>query len=152
MGALSRGNYRLRPRPNLGVVVVSTELLRVRSELPSPQGSHRVGNLGSPSLFPHQRSERHRTSRTSTTSSPEPFSCTGIAPLGKSTRGVGFGGISCSQMPLRPVSPGCSGPRSAPAARNVDLGRNQTPLYSRIDTEGVIFYNWQVSAIGQRRR
>ena len=141
LSALSRGNYRLRPRPNLGVVVASTGLLRVRSEVPSPQGNHRVGNLGSPSPFPHQRSDRHRTSRTSAAFPPERFSCGGIARLGKSPRGVGFGGISRTQMPLRPVSPGCSASRSAPVARNVDCGLNQTPLYSRIDTEGVIFYN-----------
>src|SRR5450759_4278966 len=81
--ALSRGNYRLRPRPNLGVVVVSPGLFRVRSEVPSPQGNHRVGKIGSPSPFPHQRSERHRTPRASATLPPEPFSCTGIARLGK---------------------------------------------------------------------
>ena len=46
LGALSRGNYRLRPRPNLGVVVVSPGLLRVRSDWSSPQGSHRVGTSG----------------------------------------------------------------------------------------------------------
>jgi len=83
LGALSRGNYRLRPRPNLGVVVVSTGLLSVRSDWSSPGQNHRVGNIGSPSLLPHQRSDRHRTSGTSAASPPEPFSCVGIAALGK---------------------------------------------------------------------
>ena len=104
-------------------------------------GSHRVGNAVSPSLFPHQRSERHRTSRTSAAFPPEPLSCAGIAPLGKRSRMVGFGIYSGSEMPLRPVSPGCSDSRSAPATPDVDFGLNQTTLYSRIDTEGVIFYN-----------
>ena len=108
-----------------------------------------ASGISGPSLFPHQRSDRLRTSRTSATFPPEPFSCVGIAPLGKSTRGVGFGGISRAQMSLRPLSPGCSATGSAPATRNFDFGLNQTPLYSRIDTEGVIFYNWKVSAMGQ---
>ena len=141
LDALSRGNYRLRPRPNLGVVVVSTGLLRVRSEVPSPGQSHRVGDLGSPTLFPHQRSDRHRTSRTSAAFPPERFSCVGITPSGKRSGMVGFGNHSRSEMPVRSVSPGCSDSRSALATRNVDSGLNQTPLYSSIDTEGVIFYN-----------
>ena len=115
--------------------------------LVQPAGKPPRRDIGSPSLFPHQRSDRHRTSRASATSPPERFSCGGITPPGKRSRHGALGLQNCSQMPLRPISPGCSASRSAPVARNVDCGLNQTPLYSRIDTEGVIFYNWQVSTM-----